>query len=210
MLNILVADDFPIVRQGVIQSLQEEGKVKTCDEAKTGQEVMEKVRANKYDVVLLDISMPGRGGIDVLKDIKSLRPDLPVLMLSMYPEDQYALRAMKAGASGYVNKTKDTSVLIEAINKVAAGRKYVTPELAEKLAFNLDKNTEAPMYKQLSDREFEVFRKIASGKTVSEIADELSLSVKTISTYRARILEKTDLKNNAEITRYAIEHNLVD
>ena len=210
MLKILIADDFPIVRQGVIQALQEEGSLEKIDEANTGHEALEKIRANHYDVVLLDISMPGRGGIEVLKEIKALKPNMPVLMLSMYPEDQYAIRAMKAGASGYVNKTQDLKDLVEAVRKVASGRKYVSEELAENLAFSINRNLDQPLHKVLSDREFEVFRKIASGKTVSEIADEMSLSVKTISTYRSRILEKMTIKNNAEITRYAIQNKIVE
>jgi DNA-binding NarL/FixJ family response regulator len=164
----------------------------------------------EYDVVLLDISMPGRSGLDILKQLKGERPKLPILILSMYSEEQYAMRALRAGASGYMTKESAPDELIVAIRKVSEGRKYVTPSLAEKLAISLELGEEKAPHELLSDREYQVMCMVASGKTIKEIADELSLSVKTISTYRSRILEKLSLKTNAAITHYAVQNRLVD
>ena len=178
-------------------------------EAADGQEALEQVRKNDLDLVLLDIAMPGRGGLDTLKELRHERPDLPVLVLSMYPEEQYAIRAFKAGVSGYLTKESAPEELISAIRKVSQGGKYVSANLAEKLALHLEKDTEKPLHEMLSDREYQVILMIASGKTVKEIAEELSLSVKTISTNRARALNKMGMKNNAEVTYYAIKQGLV-
>jgi DNA-binding NarL/FixJ family response regulator len=210
MIRILIADDHPIVRQGLKQILSEEFDEVTFGEAKNSQEVLDLVREKSWNMVILDITMPGRGGLDVLKELKSQYPKLPILVLSMYPEDQYAVRVLKAGASGYLTKGSVQEELIKAIKKILGGGKYVSPSLAEKMAFNLETDTGKPLHESLSNREFEVILMIASGKTVSEIADEMNLSVKTISTYRSRILEKMKMKTNAELTHYAIKNKLVD
>jgi DNA-binding NarL/FixJ family response regulator len=210
MINVLIADDHPIVRQGLKQALSDTEDIKVTDEAGDGAEVMLKLRKNIFDVVLLDIAMPSRGGIDVLKQMKSSKIEVPVLVLSIYPEEQYAVRALRAGASGYLTKNCETETLIKAIKKVASGGKYISETLAEKLAYEIGLDYEKPVHTALSDREFYVFSMIALGKTVSEIAGEMALSVKTISTYRARILKKMNMKNNADITRYALKNNLVD
>jgi DNA-binding NarL/FixJ family response regulator len=208
MIRILVADDHAVVRQGMIQILADVKDMLVKDEAQNGAETLDKVLKYEYDVVLLDISMPGRSGLEVLADIKAQRPKLAVLILSMYPEEQYAVRALRAGASGYLTKASAPQELIGAIRKVAGGGKYVTASLAEKLAEELDIDTRKLPHERLSNREHQVMMMLASGKTVSDIADELCLSVKTISTYRARILEKLDLRSNAELTRYVLQHKL--
>jgi two-component system, NarL family, invasion response regulator UvrY len=210
MLRILIADDHPIVRQGLKQILSEESDMGVFGEAQNSQEVLELAQKQDWDIVILDITMPGRGGIDVLKELKHQYPKLPLLILSMHPEDQYAVRALKAGAGGYLTKESAQEELIKAIRKVVRGGKYISSTLAEKLAFDLETETEKPLHETLSDREHQVLLMIASGKTVSEIAEELSLSVKTIDTYRARILEKMKMKNNAELTHYAIKNKLVE
>ena len=210
MIKILIADDHRIVREGLKQILAETEDMVVADEASNVQEVLKKVAGNDYDVLLLDISMPGRSGLDILKQLKSERPKLSVLVLSMYSEEQYALRALRAGASGYMTKESAPDELIEAIRKVSTGRKYISPAVAETLAVSLESNDERPPQETLSDREFQVMCMIASGKTVKAIADELALSIKTVSTYRARILEKMRMKNNAELTHYAIQNKLVE
>ena len=210
MLRILIADDHAIVREGIKQILAEIPEKVTTDEATNGQEVIRKVWDNNYDLVLLDISMPGRGGLDVLKQLKSEKPALKILILSMHPEEQYAIRALKAGASGYLTKESTPHELTKAIKKVSIGKKYVSASLAETLASHLETTVEKPLHETLSNREFEVMCMIASGKTVKETAEDLSLSVKTISTYRTRILGKMNMKNNAQITHYTIQNRLVD
>jgi len=210
MLKILIADDHLIVRKGLRQILSEESDIGEVGEAQDSQEVLELVRKRDWDIVILDIKMPGRGGIDALKELKQLHPKLPVLILSMHPEDQYAVRALKAGASGYMTKESAQEELVKAIRKILQGGKYVSPTLAEKLAFDLEGKIEKPLHETLSDREYQVMLLIASGKTVSEIAEELSLSVKTIDTYRTRILEKMKMKTNAELIRCAIKNKLID
>ena len=209
MIKILIADDHSIVREGLKQIVAESPEMAVRGEAVNGQQVLKLVHKTDYDLILLDIAMPGRGGIDTLKQLKIEKPEIPVLILSMYPEDQYAVRAIKAGASGYLTKESAPEELIGAIKKVAQGGKYVSTDLAEKLVENLGKNTEKPDHTMLSDREYQVMIMIATGKTVKEIADELSLSVKTISTNRARALKKMGMKNNAEFTYYAIKQGLV-
>lgn len=209
MLRVLVADDHPIVRKGLRQTIAETTDIVVADEAADGHEVVGKVVQNQYDVVLLDISMPGIHGIDVLKEIKGLRPDLPVLVLSMHPEEQYGVRCLKAGASGYLVKESSPDELVSAIRKVAQGGKYVSSTLAERLASRLNMDTTRPLHEALSDREYQVMQLIASGKTVKEISLQLQLSVKTISTYRHRVLEKMQMRNNAELTHYAIQNDLV-
>ena len=210
MYKILIADDHAVVRKGLKQILTETSDMIAAGEASTGQEVLDMLMKNEYDVVILDISMPGRSGLDIMKDLKNMKSSIPVLVLSIHPEEQYAVRALKAGASGYLTKESAPDELVVAVRKVAQGGKYVTTSLAEKLAFDLGKANEKPLHETLSDREFQVLCMIGSGKPVKEIAEELCLSIKTISTYRSRILEKTKMKNNAEITRYAIKNGLVD
>lgn len=209
MINILVADDHSIVREGLKQIVTQSPEMAVIGEAANGQQVLELIHKTDYDLILLDISMPGRGGIDTLKQLKILKPQIPVLILSMYPEDQYAIRAIKAGASGYLTKESAPEELIGAIKKVALGGKYVSADLAEKLVDKLGSDTQQQNHTMLSDREYQVMIMIASGKTVKEIGDELSLSVKTISTNRTRSLKKMRMKNNAEFTYYAIKRGLV-
>ncbi len=210
MIRILIADDHRIVREGLKQILAETPDMVVVDEASNGQEVLGKVWKNDYDVILLDISMPGRSGLDILKQLKNERPKIAVLVLSMYSEEQYAMRALRAGASGYMTKESAPDELIEAIRKVSTGRKYISATVAEKLAISLEASNERPAHESLSDREYQVMCMIASGKTIKTIADELSLSVKTVSTYRTRILEKMRMKNNAELTHYSIQNHLVE
>jgi DNA-binding NarL/FixJ family response regulator len=207
-MKFLIADDHAVVRKGLTQILRDEFPAAFVQEVANSHEVMEEVRKGPWDVVLLDISMPGRNGIDTLKQIRSEGIKVPVLMLSMHSEEQYAVRVLKAGASGFLNKETATDELLAAVRKILSGRKYITPRVAEKLIDNLD-NQDKPAHDLLSDREMQILQYIAGGKTVSEIADELSLSVNTISTYRSRVLEKLKLNNNAELTRYAIDHNIV-
>lgn len=210
MIKILIADDHPVVRKGLREIIEETSDMEVADEASNGQEVLAKVFKKDFDVVLLDISMPGRSGLDILKELKSQLPKLAVLVLSIHPEEQYAVQVLKAGASGYLTKKSAPEELVTALRKVSAGGKYVSPSLAEKLASALKTGIEKPPHETLSAREYEVMRKIALGKTVTEIARELFLSPKTISTYRSRILEKMGIKNNAELIRYAIKNRLVD
>ena len=209
MINILIADDHSIVREGLKQIVAESPEIAVQGEAVNGQQVLDLIHKKEYDLVLLDIAMPGRGGIETLKQLKIEKPKVPVLILSMYPEDQYAVRAIKAGASGYLTKESAPEELLGAIKKVALGGKYVSPGLAEKLVENLGENIEKQDHTKLSDREYQVMVMIAKGKTVTEIAHELSLSVKTISTNRARALKKVGMKNNAEFAYYAIKRGLV-
>jgi two-component system invasion response regulator UvrY len=208
-MKILIVDDHAIVRKGLVQLLHEEFPGSQVVEVANSHEALKEIRKQIWDVILLDISMPGRNGIEILKQIKAEGINAPVLMLSMHPEEQYAIRALKAGASGFVNKESATEELLAAIHKVISGRKYISPLVAEKLAETLGEKSNKPAHESLSDREMQVLQLIASGKTVSEIAEEISLSVNTISTYRTRILEKLGLNNNAEITRYAIDNNMV-
>jgi len=211
MAKLLIADDHAIVRKGLLKILMESDARISVDEAGSGQETLDRVLKGSYDLVLLDISMPGRGGLDVLKEIKERLPCLPVLMLSMHPEKEYALRSLRAGASGYLTKNNAPEELVRAIRKVLSGGRYVTASLAEILAMEVETKDRAGRlpHEILSNREHQVLRMIASGKTVSEIAGELFLSVKTISTYRSRILEKIRAKNNVELTRYAYENRLI-
>ena len=210
MIRIIIADDHPIVRAGMKQIISEASDMMVADEASDGHTLLSKIKKENFDVVILDITMPHMDGLDVLKQLKIEKPKLPVVILSIHPEDQYALRVLKAGASAYVTKTSAPDELINAIRKVFRGGKYISPSIAEKLAFQLDANFEEMPHEALSDREYQVLCTLASGKTVTEIADELSLSAKTVSTYRSRILEKMDMKNNAELIHYAVQNKLVD
>lgn len=210
MVRVLIADDHAIVREGLRRILSEEPLFEVVGEAADSQEALDLTKKTNPDVVLLDISMPGRGGIETLKEIKARRARTHVLMLSMHPEDQFALRCLRDGADGYMTKESAPEELIGAIRKISQGGKYVSTALAEKMAFSLDANFERAPHETLSDREFQVLCMIARGLTVSEIGEELALSVKTISTYRSRILEKMQLKNNAELMHYAIQRGLVE
>ena len=209
MIRVLIADDHPIVRQGLRQILAETGDIEVKAEASAGQEALDIIRRHPLDAVVLDLSMPGTNGLDTLKQIKEERPRLPVLVLSIHPEDQYAVRALRAGASGYLTKSSAPEALVTAIRKLAEGGRFITPSLGEKLVESLlNPLDEKPLHETLSDREFEVFRLIAKGKTVGEAAQILFLSPKTVSTYRHRILEKTGLKTSAELMRYAVDHGV--
>jgi DNA-binding NarL/FixJ family response regulator len=209
MIKIIIADDHAVVRTGLKQIIESDPNLRVTGEASSGFELLEKIQEGNYDVVLLDISMPGKDGLETLKEIKRIKPKLPVLIFTVYPEDQYAVRLLKAGASGYLNKECEPEELIEAIYRVAMGRKYVSENLAELLAQKLEETSTVPLHELLSDREFQVLCLIASGKTIKEIADTLQLSANTVSTYRIRILEKMKMKNNAELTHYAIKNGLV-
>ena len=213
MLKILIADDHAIVRRGMVQILEEAGVPVQVDEAANGNEAISRVRDNQYDIILLDISMPGKSGVDVLKQIKSEFPKLPVLILSMYPEEQYAVRLIKAGASGYITKESAPELLSEAVTKVSSGQKFISPSVANLLAesINSDVNEidENKQHLQLSDREYHVFLEIASGKSQTDIAKELSLSVKTIASYRSRIMQKMHMNSNADMTLYASRNSLI-
>jgi DNA-binding NarL/FixJ family response regulator len=209
MIKVLIADDHTIVREGLKQILSETQDIKVLGEANNGSEIFPEIEEKDFDVLVLDITMPGRSGLDVLKQVKAIQPQLHILVLSMHPEDQYAIRVLRAGASGYLTKESASEQLISAIRKVAEGRKYISPTLAEKLASELNEGVEKPPHERLSDREYQVMCLLASGKTVKEISEELLLSVKTISTYRQRILQKMKLKNNAELSIYAIKQCLI-
>jgi two-component system, NarL family, invasion response regulator UvrY len=210
MIRVLIADDHPIVRQGLKQILEDTREMLVAGEATNGQDVLAKVRAEPWDVVVLDISMPDYSGLDILKQLRSERPSLPVLVLSMFPEDQYAMRVLKAGGSGYLTKDSAPDELVKAIRKVVNGGRYVSSFLAERLAFEVGADPTKLPHETLSDREFQVLRLIAAGKSVTEIAAELFLSVKTVSTYRARVLEKMHLRTNVELIQYAMQNRLMD
>ncbi|MFT3745641.1 MAG: response regulator transcription factor [Pyrinomonadaceae bacterium] len=208
-MKVILADDHTIVRHGLRQLLEKDKDITVVGEAANGNEVFELLRVQKVDVIVLDISMPGRNGLETLKDLRRLYPQIPVIMLSMHPSDQYAVRVLKAGAVAYLTKESAPSELADAIRKVYTGEKYITAEVGTILADFVGKGTGDEPHKALSDREFEVFCLIGAGNGLTQIASRMNLSVKTISTYRTRIIEKTRLANNAEITRYAIQHGLV-
>ena len=209
MLRILIADDHSIVRKGLKQILIEEFQDTHIGEAVDGSALVQMARAEEWDIIISDLSMPGLNGLDALKQLKSEFPDTPVLILSMHSEDHYAIRVLRAGAAGYLTKESASAELINAIRKILAGKRYISATVAEKLADSLDQDRDKPLHETLSDREFSVLKLIASGKTSTEIAEDLFLSITTVSTYRARILLKTGMKSNAELTRYAIQNNLV-
>jgi two-component system invasion response regulator UvrY len=208
-MRFLLADDHVIVRRGLKQTLADVYAKADFGEAANANEALELVRKQDWDVLVLDVSMPGRSGLEVLREIKQARPGLPVIILSTHPEDQYAVRCLRAGAAGYLNKGIATDELVKAVRKVLSGGRYVSPQLAEKLAFELNASSDQPFHKILSDREYEVMIELALGKTVTEIANQLSLSVKTISTHRTHILEKMKLQSNADLTRYALNYGLI-
>jgi DNA-binding NarL/FixJ family response regulator len=209
-MKILITEDHAVVRQGLRLILADNFKHAVFGEARNATEALNAVWKDKWDVVLLDITMPGRSGLEVLKEIKRSRPRLPVLILSMHPEDQFAVRLLKAGAAGYLTKESAGEELVGAIKKIIGGERYISSTLADRLASYLTVDVHKAPHERLADREFLILRMIASGKQVSQIAKELSLSVSTVSTYRARILRKMDLTNNAELTHYALQRGLVD
>ena len=209
MIRILIADDHAIFREGLRQILEDVPDMVVADDVSRGQEVLDKIEKNDYDILLLDIAMPGLSGLETLKLLKGRKPKMRVLILSMYPEEQYAVRAIKAGAAGYITKASASEELIQAIRKVTRGGRYISSSIAENLLFDLEPKEDRPLHQRLSDREYQIFCMIARGKTVGEIAGELCLSVKTVSTHRVRILEKMRMKNNAELTNHAIKNNLV-
>jgi len=209
MINVFIADDHAIVRQGLKQIVSDAEDMAVNGEAGNGGDALRQLRQCAPDVLILDIAMPGKSGVEVLKQIKQEIPKLPVLILSMYPEEQYAVRLIKAGAAGYLAKESAPELLVSAIRIVAQGKRFISPSVAELLANELERDSDLPLHHALSDREFQILRLIASGKTVSEIADSLALSVKTVSTYRTRMLDKMKLKNNAELMHYAIKNSLI-
>ena len=209
MLRILIADDHSVVRKGLKQILLEEFPAATIEDVPDAEEMIKKVMTAKWDVVVSDMSMPGRSGLDALQQIKQIHPELPVLILSIHPEEHYALRVLKAGASGYLSKGSASDELVKAVQTVLLGKKYISAAVAEKLASSFSADSPKQAHELLSDREFDVMKLLASGKSVSDIAEMLSLSVTTISTYRARIMAKMNLKTNSDLTKYAIESNLI-
>lgn len=208
-MKVLIADDHAILRKGLIEILHESFPTMEYFEASNSIEALQITRKETLDLILLDISMPGRNGLETLKQIRADGIQTPILILSVQPEDQYAIRALKAGASGFLNKDSAPEELINAVNHILKGKKYISSNIVDKLAQSLSHPLDQPLYETLSDRELQVLKFIASGKTVSEIGREISLTVNTISTYRARILDKLNLKNNAELTRYALDNSLV-
>lgn len=209
-IKIIIADDHAIVREGLKQIVAEEKDMIVSGEAEDAASLMELLKKEMWSIVVLDINMPGKSGLEALKDIKQLYPELPVLILSMFSEDQYGLRAIKAGASGYLKKVSATTELVSAIRKIVSGRKYINPALAEKLAENIGGDKNNYLHEKLSDREYQIMCNIALGKSAEEIADELALSINTIYTYRNRILEKMSMKSNVELTQYAIQNKLIE
>lgn len=210
MKNILLVDDHSIVRQGLKNLISLEKDLQVTGEAASGLEALKMVRANQYDAIVLDISMPDKNGVDTLHDLRHVAPDLPVLILSGFAEQQYALNLMRNGCRGYLTKDSDADEIIKAIRTVANGKKYISPELAELMSEALIQPTEKLLHEQLSEREFQVFFKIASGLSPTEIGEILNISIKTVSTYRSRILEKMHLKSNADLTYYAIKNSLIE
>ena len=210
MIRVVLADDHKMVRTGLKEILADTGDIEVVGEATNGQEVMARVRELPLDLLVLDMSMPGRSGIELIRQVKAEKASLRILVLSMHSEEQYAVRALKAGASGYLTKESAADELVAAIRRIAGGGAYVTPETAQRLALGLDAAGEGPPHKALSDREMQVFHMIAGGKSVSEVADTLSLSVKTVSTHKTRIMQKLNVANQTELIRYAIRHNLID
>ena len=210
MIRIVIADDHTIVREGLKQILSAAGDLAVIGEAQNGREVLERVRGLDFEVLLLDMSMPGKSGIELIKQVRAEKPKLRILVLSMHEEEQYAVRAIKAGAAGYLTKDSASAQLVSAIRKVAGGGAFITDSVAQQLALGAMPQTEGPPHGALSDREFQVFRELVSGKAVTDIAAELNLSVKTVSTHKARIMQKMNMSNPAELIRYAIHHRLVD
>lgn len=210
MQKIIIADDHPMLRAGLVQTINREVDLKVTAECENGEELLSKLRSEEFDIAIIDIDMPGRNGIEILKEIRNEFKDLPVVILSAYEEKNYGIRAIQAGANAYLSKEKDSKTIIEAIRKIKGGKKFITPELAEAIANQIDLTLDKPLHENLSDRELEVMILIAKGNSVSEIAEQLFLSVNTVNTYRARVLEKLGLKSNTQIALYALENGLLD
>ncbi len=209
MIRVLIVDDHPVVRKGLQQILAEDPDIGAAEEAENAAQMLRMVGEGQWDIVVLDITLPDRSGLEALKDLKAMRPQLPVLILSMHPEDQYALRVLKAGAAGYMNKDSASDELVNAVRKVVAGGRYVSPTMAERLAALVGEDHERLPHETLSDREYQVMCMLASGKRLKEVGEELCISAKTVSTYRARVLEKMGMSNNAELTYYAVKNGLI-
>lgn len=209
MIRILIADDHIIVRKGLRQILLEEFPSAIIEEVGDAEDMIKKILSSEWDVVISDLSMPGRSGLEALQQIKQINPTLPVLILSIHPEEQYALRVLKSGAAGYLSKDMAPEELVNAVHRVMLGKKYITPSIAEKLVAAIDQDPDKAPHEYLSDREFSVLKSLAAGKSVSEIAESLFLSVTTVSTYRARLMAKMNMKNNADLTMYALENKLL-
>ncbi len=209
MLRVLIADDHPVVRQGVKQILAEELELEQFGEARNAKEVLDNVSRKKWDILILDINLPDMNGLEILRQLKKIHPDLPVLVLTVFDEDQIAIRVLKAGAAGFVTKETMPNELIAAVKKIHSGGRYVSPSLAEKLVFNIYAEDEKPVHHRLSNREYQVICLIAAGKSVKQIAEELYLSIQTIRTYRTRILENMEMKTDAELIHYSIQHGLI-
>jgi len=210
MIRALITDDHAVVRRGLKELLTDSRKIEVLGEASNAREAMDQVRSGRWDVVILDINLPDRNGLDLLRDVKREKPDLPVLILSVCSEDQFAVRALRSGAAGYLTKASAPAQLVDAVEKVAGGGRYISPAVAERLAVLVGSDREGMPHEALSEREYQVTRMLASGKTVSQIAAEMNLSVKTISTYRSRVLDKMGMRTNAELTYYAVRNQLVD
>jgi len=210
MINIIIVDDHPVLRSGLVQTINREPDLKIIDECDNGEELISKITENDYDVVVLDIDLPGRNGLEILKEIKALKPKMPVLIFSSFPEQRYGVRAIRAGANAYLTKESDNKLLTETIRGIKGNKKKISPKLAEILADEINLASDKLPHELLSDREFEVMRHIALGKSTSEIAVILSLSINTINTYRARILEKLGLDSNTQLAIYALENGLLD
>lgn len=210
MIRVAIADDHVFIREGLRRILKPEIDIEIVAEAENSAGVIEIVMKEKIDILILDVSLPGKSGIELLKDIQLLKPELKVIILSMHPESLYGLRALKAGAWGYLTKETSVEELIKAIRKITSGRKYLSESLAEHIATNIDKNTDDPLHSKLTDREYEVFIELALGKHLKEIADKLNISISTVNTYRQRIMEKMNMVNNFELTHYALKENLIE
>ncbi|NOX17077.1 MAG: response regulator transcription factor [Chlorobi bacterium] len=210
MIKIIIADDHEVIREGIKKIINTEMDLKISAEVESGEELLNKVAKEDFDVVILDVGLPGRSGIEVLHDLRQIKPKLPVLIFSMQPEDRIAIRALRAGANAFLNKEAHAEELLSTLRTIASGRKYISPSLAEKLAEALDTNSAQPLHAKLSDREFEIMRMIALGKSVKEIAESKSLSVNTVNTYRNRLLRKMNFKNNIELAHYVIQNKLID
>jgi DNA-binding NarL/FixJ family response regulator len=209
MTSVLIADDHAVVRAGLRQILSSNASIRVNGEAASGTEVMAAIRTQRFDVIVLDMSMPGRSGLELIRQIKDEQPQTRILVLSMHQEDQYAVRSLKAGASGYLNKDSAPELLVEAIKKVAGGGAFISPAIAEQLAHGVIRSQEQPPHTLLSDREFEVFQMLVAGESVSVVADKLNLSVKTVSTHKSRIMQKMNMQSATEMIRYALEHGLI-